>query len=78
MAEGLFDDLTPFGSITKRTGILRNHAVYGTKEPACRYATRQWIDEEDSGNPKRFAQARYETDALAIDEQLLDDRVFKE
>jgi replicative DNA helicase len=39
---------------------------------------RAGLDRIDLQLRKRFEQARYETDALAVDEQLLDDRVFKE
>src|SRR5690349_7127633 len=57
MAEGLLDNLTPLGGIAFGAGILRNHAVDGIKETACRYATRHLIGEEESGNPKRLAKA---------------------
>jgi replicative DNA helicase len=39
---------------------------------------RSGLDRIDLQLRKRFEQARYETEALAVDEQLLDDRVFKE
>ncbi|MGZ4595076.1 MAG: DnaB-like helicase C-terminal domain-containing protein [Actinomycetes bacterium] len=39
---------------------------------------RSGLDRIDVQLRKRFEQARYETEALAVDEQLLDDRVFKE
>jgi replicative DNA helicase len=39
---------------------------------------RAGLDRIDLQLRKRFEQARYETDAMAVDEQLLDDRVFKE
>jgi replicative DNA helicase len=39
---------------------------------------RSGLDRIDLQLRKRFEQARYETDALAVDEQLLDERMFKE
>jgi replicative DNA helicase len=66
--------------------VARHHLVF---DPANADRFRQYVvlsveknrsglDRIDLQLRKRFEQARYETDALAVDEQLLDDRVFRE
>ena len=66
--------------------VARHHLVF---DPSNADRFRQYVvlsieknragmDRIDLQLRKRFEQARYETDALAVDEQLVDDRVFKE
>jgi replicative DNA helicase len=66
--------------------IARHHLVF---DPSSADRFRQYVvlsleknrsglDRIDLQLRKRFEQARYETDAIAVDEQLIDDRVFKE
>jgi replicative DNA helicase len=66
--------------------VARHHLVFDTSN-ADRFRqyvvlsvekNRSGLDRIDLQLRKRFEQSRYETDALAVDEQLLDDRVFKE
>jgi replicative DNA helicase len=66
--------------------VARHHLLYDPSN-ADRYRqyvvlsvekNRSGLDRIDLQLRKRFDQARYETDASAVDEQLLDDRVFTE
>jgi len=66
--------------------VARHHLLYdaGNADRFRQYVilslekNRSGMDRIDMQLRKRFDQARYETDALAVDEQLLDDRVFTE
>ncbi len=66
--------------------VARHHLLYdaGNAERYRQYVilslekNRSGMDRIDLQLRKRFEQARYETDALAVDEKLLDDRVFTE
>ena len=66
--------------------VAKHHLVYDPSN-ADRYRqhvvlsvekNRSGLDRIDLQLRKRFEQARYETEMLPVDEQLLDDRVFKE
>ena len=60
-------------STTPRTRIAyRQHVVLSVEK------NRSGLDRIDLQLRKRFEQARYETEMVPVDEQLLDDRVFKE
>jgi replicative DNA helicase len=66
--------------------VARHHLLYdaGNADRYRQYVilslekNRSGMDRIDLQLRKRFEQARYETDALAVDEKLLDDRVFTE